>query len=208
MPTPSERATRAPAGSVRSEDARDVGAFLGAPGGASRFQRVGCTARPPGLTPPRSGFSRRSKTPQRRTRPGELGQGDAWCFVTIDSHFRPRQGSQDPVRRQHAPAGARQRRFPPRSLARTLGQLADYGCTVMLMLDTLHEKRPTAPQTNRGLIEWSRLLYRRNVITMPRRSTARVRPSCHAVMGRLRWGSSTLECPGPFLVDQLKPIAR
>ena len=54
---------------------------------------------------------------------------------------------------------------PAARIAESLGQLADYGCTVMILIDALHEKRPLPQQTNRSLNEWARTLYRKNVIT-------------------------------------------
>lgn len=147
-----------------SEDARDIGAFLGAPGGASRYQRV--DVRPLlGADATAERILAAFKTLNEERDRGELGQGDA-VFVTIDSHFLT-LGKEAKILSADSTLG----KGPTTAISttvigETLGQLADYGCTVMLMLDTLHEKRPTPPQTNRGLIEWSRLLYRRNVITM------------------------------------------
>lgn len=54
---------------------------------------------------------------------------------------------------------------PAATIAETLGQLADYGCTVMILIDAFHEKRPLSQQTNRSLNEWARTLDKRNVIT-------------------------------------------
>ncbi|AGA30388.1 hypothetical protein [Singulisphaera acidiphila] len=146
------------------EDARDVGAFLGAPGGTSRFQRV--DVRPilgADATAERILAAFKTLTDEREQ--GELGQGDA-VFVTIDSHFLT-LGKEATILGTDSTLG----KAPTSSISttvitETLGQLADYGCTVMLMLDTLHEKRPAPPQTNRGLNEWARTLYRRNVIAM------------------------------------------
>ena len=51
-------------------------------------------------------------------------------------------------------------------MTETLGRLADYGCKVMLLVDAVHEHRPGSQKGNRGMNEWARQLYQRNVITL------------------------------------------
>ncbi|WP_406700941.1 hypothetical protein V5E97_19305 [Singulisphaera sp. Ch08] len=147
-----------------TEDARDVGAFLGAPGGSSRFQRV--DVRPIlGTDATADRIFTAFKTLNEERERGELGQGDT-VFVSIDSHFLTLGKDAAIVAADSTLSTAAASSISTTVIAETLGQLADYGCTVMLMLDTLHEKRPAPPQTNRGLNEWARTLYQRNVITM------------------------------------------
>ena len=99
---------------------------------------------------------------QQRTR-GELVPGDA-VFVMIESHFVSFEppgamlGS-DAAGRPPGPA------VSAGAIADCLGQLADYGCKVVLVVDPLHERRPDPRQTDRALIEWTRSLYLKNVIT-------------------------------------------
>jgi WD40 repeat protein len=144
------------------EDARDVAAFLAAPQGKKRFGEVEAQA----LLGPDATAARivdAFHALDSRRQGGELGRGDS-VFVMIESHFVSfdRKGvvlGADASQATAAPA------VPADLIADTLGQLAEYGCTVMLLVDAHHERRPIADQTNRDLIEWTRALYRRNVIT-------------------------------------------
>lgn len=149
-----------------AEDARDVGAFLAAPGGSPRYRRVEVRS----LVGPEATMERIlaafKRLDDERAR-GELGQGDA-VFVLVESHFLAfgphavilGTDVADSAATPPAPS------VPAAALVETLGRLADYGCTVLVLLDTLHDRRPSPPQTNRGLNEWTRALYRSNVITL------------------------------------------
>lgn len=146
-----------------AEDARDVGAFLAAPGGTPRYQRaevrslVGSEATSERIV---AAF----KTLDDERQKGELGQGDA-VFVLVESHFLTFGAQSVLVGTDAAPGAPPSPSIPAPEVAETLGRLADYGCAVMVLLDTLHDKRPAPPQTNRGVNEWARALYRSNVVT-------------------------------------------
>jgi len=155
--------TGLPAIPFAAEDARDVGTFLGAPGGSARFQRVDVRALV-GADATAEKIVAAFKTLDAERQNGDIGQGDT-VFVMIDSHFLAL--GQEPLilAADSTLSASSASSVSAATIAETLGQLADYGSTVMLMLDTLHEKRPAPPQTNRALNDWARELYRRNVIT-------------------------------------------
>ncbi len=146
-----------------AEDARDVGQFLAAPNGSPRFQRVDVQR----LLGPEATSGRilaALEALDERRRKGELGKGDS-VLVLIESHFLSFDsqgvvlGADASPDKREAPAARADR------ITETLGQLADYGCKVMLLVDAVHEKRPQAQKGNRGMNEWARQLYHRNVIT-------------------------------------------
>ena len=147
------------------EDARDVAAFLAAPLGRTRFQHVEVqTLLGPDATTARIDQAFR-KLDERRHK-GDLGQGDS-IFVLIESHLlgydRTSPGIILTTDSGHGKPPARP--VPADQVAEVLGQLAEYGCKVLFLVDGVHEKRPEAPQSSRAMIEWARSLYRKNVIT-------------------------------------------
>jgi WD40 repeat protein len=144
------------------EDTRALAAFLAAPLGKPRFARVDARS----LVGAEATSERINQAfhdlDERRSR-GELEPGDA-VFVMVESHlvnFSP----------STAMLGSDARGRPPEPavsaalIADCLGQLADYGCKVVLLVDPLHERRPDAGLTDRAVIDWARTLYRKNVIT-------------------------------------------
>jgi WD40 repeat protein len=147
------------------EDVRDVAEYLGAPLGKQRFRRVDVQM----LLGPEATAARIDQAFQKldeRRRKGELGQGDS-VFVIIESHFLglDRKGPGVILATDSGQGAPSARRVPADRIAEILGQLAEYGCKVLLLVDGVHEKRPEAPQSPRALSEWARSLYRKNVIT-------------------------------------------
>jgi hypothetical protein len=144
------------------EDARDLGAFFAAPPGARRYPQVETQSiLGPDATSDRIGHVL-EELGARRTN-GSLERGDA-VFVVIESHFvgfEPPGALVPSDAKGQPPAPA----VSAAALADVLGQLADYGCKVMLVVDPFHERRPDPRQTDRALVEWTRSLYRKNVIT-------------------------------------------
>jgi WD40 repeat protein len=144
------------------QDTRDLAAFLAAPLGSPRYPRVETRS----LIGPQATADRINQAleqlDQQRTK-GELLPGDA-VFMTIELHFVSFEppgtllGS-DATGQPPSPA------VSAAAIADCLGQLADYGCKVVLVVDPLHERRPQPRQTDRTLIEWARSLYLKNVIT-------------------------------------------
>ena len=137
------------------EGSRDVASFLGAPLGTPRFQRVDVRSiLGPDATAERI-LEALAELDDRRKK-GELGRADS-VFVVLESHlvsFGP-EGTIAGVKGS----------VPASRITDTLGQLADYGCKVMLLVDAWHEGGPPSPGGRRVLTEWARDLYRRNVIT-------------------------------------------
>jgi hypothetical protein len=145
------------------EDARDVAAFLGAPGGTRRYRRVDLqTIVGPDATTQR--ILDALDQLEARRRKGELGQGDS-VMVLVESHFLSCERHGQLLASDSAPGLLKTPSVPADRFAEILGQLADYGCQVMLLVDALHENRPDPRQGNRAANEWARDLYRRNVIT-------------------------------------------
>ncbi len=146
------------------EDVRDVAYFLGAPGGSPRFPNVEVLSLL-GRDATAQRFQDALETLDRLRDRGELGPGDS-VFVVVDSHFVGLEPEQGVILGSDATLGDPPKpSVPAASIAETLGQLADYGCTVMILIDAFHEKRPLSQQTNRSLNEWTRTLYKRNIIT-------------------------------------------
>jgi len=151
-----------------SEDAREVGEFLAAPGGTSRFPRVE-VRKLLGKEATASRITAELKRLDEERERGELGRGDS-VFVMIDSHFLVTASDKEPIllAADSTPDSLNNSEnavvVPTSLISGTLGQLADYGVTVMVLLDTLHDQGPALAKNQRGLIEWSRDLYKRNVI--------------------------------------------
>jgi WD40 repeat protein len=145
------------------EDARDVAAFLGDPFGTPKYSRVQVEPIVGRDATAARVLAALDRLDQRRAK-GELGQGDS-VFVLIESHFLRFDDRGVILASDAAPGTPPAPSVPAALVADALGRLADYGCKVLLLVDGLHEDRPAPPQTNRPLIEWSRALYRKNVIT-------------------------------------------
>ena len=144
------------------QDSRDLAGFFAAPLGKPRYPRVE-QMRLIGPVATADRINQALEQLDERRNKGTLEPGDA-VFVLIESHFV----SFEPP---GALLGSDARGRPPgpavsaAAIADCLGQLADYGCKVVLLVDLFHEQRPDPRQTDRGLIEWRRSLYRKNVIT-------------------------------------------
>ena len=122
------------------EDGRDVGSFLGAPQGTPRFQRVDVQS----ILGPDATAERILEALARlddRRKKGELGRADS-VFVVIESHLLS-FGPEGTI------AGAKGS-VPASRITDTLGQLADYGCKVMLLVDAWHEGGPPSPDGQAG----------------------------------------------------------
>jgi hypothetical protein len=144
------------------EDTRALAAFLGAPLGKPRYARVDARSLVGALAATERIEQAFADLDERRSR-GELEPGDA-VFVMIESHLvglTPTAALLGSDARGRPPAPA----VSAALVADCLGQLADYGCKVVLLVDPLHERRPDPGQTDRAVIEWARTLYRKNVIT-------------------------------------------
>ena len=138
-----------------SRTAATSASFLSAPQGIPRFQRVDVQSiLGPDATAERI-LDALARLDDRRKK-GELGRADS-VFVVIESHLLS-FGPEGTI------AGAKGS-VPASRIADTLGQLADYGCKVMLLVDAWHEGGPPSPSARRVLTEWARDLYRKNVIT-------------------------------------------
>jgi WD40 repeat protein len=92
---------------------------------------------------------------------GDLGEGDT-VVLMLESHlFRCEQGNflvgSDLVAGM-LPGGS----IPTEEITDRLAALADYGCHVLLLLDTVHESTPKEWQSRMN--EWARELWKRNVI--------------------------------------------
>ena len=135
------------------EDARDVGAFLGATGGSPRYPRVNVqTLAGPDATARHilDAFD----LLDARLRKGELGQGDS-VMVLVESHFLGFERQGRLLASDSHPALPLLRRSRPTGCSEVLGQLAEYGCRVLLLVDALHENRPDPAQGNRAVNEWA-----------------------------------------------------
>jgi WD40 repeat protein len=144
-------------------DVRDVAAFLGAPGGSPRYQRINLQT----IAGPDARSDRVLNAFEQldaRLRNNELGQGDA-VLVLIESHFVSFERQGHLLASNSAPGSPPTPSIPAERVSEVLGRLADYGCKVMLFIDVLHENRPDPRSSNRALNDWARDLYHRNVIT-------------------------------------------
>ena len=137
------------------EDGRDVASFLGAPQGLPRFQRVDVQSILGSDATDERILDALARLDDRRKKE-ELGRADS-VFVLVESHLL----SFGPEGKIAGMKGS----IPASGITDTLGQLADYGCKVMLLVDAWHEGGPHSPAARRMLTEWARELYRRNVIT-------------------------------------------
>jgi hypothetical protein len=147
------------------EDLRVQSAFLGAPYGKPRFQRVAVQSL---LGPEATAeqIERELQSLDERRQKNELGNGDT-VIVLIESHLLEldNKGSGVILTTDTGHGMPAASPVPAQRIADVLGQLVEYGCKVMLLVDAIHEKRPESPQAPRALTEWARSLYRKNVIT-------------------------------------------
>ena len=160
------RASALPPIPFAEEDARDVSAFLAAPLGTARFKQADVETLL-GAAATAERIEQAFRNLDERRRKGELGQGDS-VFVTIESHFVgfDRKSPGGLLAADSGIAPKPDHLVPADRITEVLGQLADYGCKVLLIVDGLHESRPEAAQSPRALSEWARALYRKNVIAL------------------------------------------
>ena len=100
--------------------------------------------------------------------PGGLGRGDS-IFVALESHFLDFDGARSLIVTSDAARGGGPAPAPSLSaerVAQTLEQLSSYGCTVMLLLDGVHDPGPRGMKERNRLNEWVRQLSRGGVIVL------------------------------------------
>jgi WD40 repeat protein len=128
------------------EDLRDLAAFFAAPNGTARYPRVESTSLIGADATAERINQALVELDERRTRQ-EFQPGDA-VFVLIESHFvrfEPAGAILGSDAQGHPAAPS----VPALAIADCLGQLADYGCKVLLVVDPLHSGRPDPAQTHR-----------------------------------------------------------
>lgn len=97
----------------------------------------------------------------------QLGRSDT-VIIAIESHFlRFDQGRSVILTTDAKPDQPPLPSAPAERLSQLLGRLANYGCTVMLVLDGIHERGPQGYEENAQVMEWVRQLYgQQNVIVV------------------------------------------
>ena len=139
------------------EDAKDLRAFLAAPGGKPRYDRLDDT---PTLAGPAMTGSRLRQ--QFREAEAEVTDPNDMLVVVLESHVLI--GAEDRFVISPDAGADRTTAVLPTAeeLADALAKVAARGCKVLLLLDTSHEKAPI--ECRRGLTDWVRSVSRRNVI--------------------------------------------
>ncbi|CAN5904588.1 hypothetical protein BH23PLA1_BH23PLA1_00170 [soil metagenome] len=150
-------------------DARAVADFLLRPGGRERFpyrERFVLD----GLAEP----AHPAAIGQQFERLGALGNPEAagdglvrddTVFVFLESHLLDLEGPGLALLGANGAPGDEAATIPADRITETLGQLADYGCKVVLLLDVVHETSPVSGARSAALQGWIRqLCYERGVI--------------------------------------------
>ncbi len=154
---------RIPAIRFAEEDVRDVARFL-----AARENHGFANVEPPVILQGPDASAPRIRDAlqtldSERTR-GDLGPGDT-VVVLVESHVLMEDGETMILGTDADAALPPRSAFPAVEVANALGELATYGCRVLVLLDGVHEA-PNAPPSWKSRVDgWTRELYRRNVIT-------------------------------------------